>query len=342
MNNHPTSLPVDTMEAGADLISAQVIDRKTVSATVRALSSVNGCRSASIILLQWSVILAAIAIAGFANKWLIYVFACVCIASRQHALGVLMHDAAHYRLFTNRRVNDFVSNVFLAFPLGVSTSLYRRNHLAHHRYVNDAERDPDFVCVVDDSDWEWPKSCTHCKMLFLRDLTGLSVVRLSHVIWYRWSPWPYLFTPVAKGPDWSERLFLLSWVACVASALIFLNAWWLFLGLWVLPASTMLTAIFRVRSLAEHYCVERVNELNHTRTVLPSYWERWLLSPLNVNFHLEHHLFPTVPFFNLPKLHAELMQLPEFRAHAHITLTYLGCVRGLMAELTSRSRQVDS
>jgi fatty acid desaturase len=31
----------------------------------------------------------------------------------------------------------------------------------------------------------------------------------------------------------------------------------------------------------------------------------------NINYHLEHHLFPAVPWYNLPKLHRLLE--PEYR-----------------------------
>jgi len=37
----------------------------------------------------------------------------------------------------------------------------------------------------------------------------------------------------------------------------------------------------------------------------------WLLY-MNMNYHIEHHIFPTVPFYNLPKLHHQIKnQLPE-------------------------------
>jgi len=36
--------------------------------------------------------------------------------------------------------------------------------------------------------------------------------------------------------------------------------------------------------------------------------EKWLIYGINFNYHLEHHLWPHVPFFNLPKLHAHLVE----------------------------------
>jgi fatty acid desaturase len=50
--------------------------------------------------------------------------------------------------------------------------------------------------------------------------------------------------------------------------------------------------------LAEDVLDHRLN----TRTVHMNPVSRFLY--LNMNYHLEHHMFPSVPYRNLPKLHA--------------------------------------
>ena len=53
---------------------------------------------------------------------------------------------------------------------------------------------------------------------------------------------------------------------------------------------------------AEHADCDLVpNQLHNTRTVESTFWMRWLL--WETNFHAEHHAYPAVPFYNLPKLH---------------------------------------
>ena len=44
------------------------------------------------------------------------------------------------------------------------------------------------------------------------------------------------------------------------------------------------------------------DEMKNTRTTTARWWERLLIAPNCVNFHLEHHLLPTVPYFRLPAL----------------------------------------
>jgi fatty acid desaturase len=100
--------------------------------------------------------------------------------------------------------------------------------------------------------------------------------------------------------------------------------------LWAVPALTLLNLFNRLRATAEHIGAPWTHELNSTRTVVPTWLERLTIAPMNVSYHLEHHLFPSVPGPNLRKLHEMLMEDEAFREHAHITRSYTGVVRELM------------
>jgi len=95
---------------------------------------------------------------------------------------------------------------------------------------------------------------------------------------------------------------------------------------WFVPLFTWLILIFRVRSIAEHSAVKTNGRFYGTRTTLASFLDQIFIAPKNVNYHLEHHLYPSVPFYRLPKLHALLALNPEFQS-AHITRTYFGVLR---------------
>ncbi len=74
--------------------------------------------------------------------------------------------------------------------------------------------------------------------------------------------------------------------------------------IWVGAWFTTYSLVMRIRSIAEHAMVpDTVHELKNTRTTLARWWERLLIAPNRVNFHLEHHLLMTVPHYNLPRLH---------------------------------------
>jgi fatty acid desaturase len=65
------------------------------------------------------------------------------VGAGQHRLSTLSHEASHYMLFRNRLLNELVSDFFCMFPMWSTTHHYRLQHLAHHQFPNDPERDPD-------------------------------------------------------------------------------------------------------------------------------------------------------------------------------------------------------
>jgi len=79
--------------------------------------------------------------------------------------------------------------------------------------------------------------------------------------------------------------------------------------LWVGAFLTTNTLVTRIRAIAEHSMApDPADPLRNTRTTLASWWERLLVSPCRVNYHLEHHLMMTVPHYNLPRMHRLLRE----------------------------------
>ena len=82
--------------------------------------------------------------------------------------------------------------------------------------------------------------------------------------------------------------------------------------LWVVAWFTTYSLVTRIRSIAEHAIIsDPADELQNTRTTVARWWERLLIAPNHVNYHLEHHLLFFVPCYNLPKLHRLLMAGPH-------------------------------
>ena len=65
----------------------------------------------------------------------------------------------------------------------------------------------------------------------------------------------------------------------------------------------------RIRAIAEHALTPDADDpLGNTRTTLARPWERLLIAPNRVNYHLEHHLLMTVPHYRLPEMHERLRE----------------------------------
>jgi fatty acid desaturase len=200
------------------------------------------------------------------------------VAGRRLGMFILMHDAAHGHLHPNRAVNDAVG-IWLCQP---DLHAYRKYHLQHHRFVQQAE-DPDLVLskpFPTTRDSMWRKA--------IRDLTGQT------------------FFSQFKGLPWAmQRRYLI--VNSVAFALA--GFWWVWVAMWWLPSVTWFQLFYRIRNIAEHALlkVDELDPLRQARTTKANWIERALVAPYWVNYHCEHHLFTQLPCWHLPEAHAQLV-----------------------------------
>jgi fatty acid desaturase len=73
------------------------------------------------------------------------------------------------------------------------------------------------------------------------------------------------------------------------------------------------------RLICEHSIVHSAAPAYQTtRTTIPTRLESVFVLPRNIGYHIEHHWYPSVPFYRLPELHERLLQVPDFRRHANI------------------------
>lgn len=304
---------------------------------IRRLSEVSETISVVSTLRQWLIL--ALCIGGFIAlsphlSWALwipaYLVAITIVATRQHAFLTLIHEAAHYRLSRNRPWNDFLSDMFCAFPVGLCTDVYRRFHLLHHQHTN-TEKDPDWVVMNAQEDWHWPKDHISTLKLFITDLLGLAAHKILLVLFF-WSPLQGIINKQGRLSN-VDRLKFITFAATTVTLLTLFHGWLWFLLLWVMPIVTIFGALVRLRAVAEHMVCPSKNELNESRHVEATWYERLTLAPFNVNYHLAHHLFPSVPWYNLPKLQARLEELEVFQQHAKITKSYLGVRHGVLGEI---------
>ena len=116
--------------------------------------------------------------------------AIVLIGAGQQRLATLTHEAAHYMLFRNRLLNEIASELFCMYPIFGTTHSYRVQHLGHHQYPNDPERDPDWVQMTRSGHrFQFPMSrfrfLWHCvikQILMPLYLVRYALVRASYVV----------------------------------------------------------------------------------------------------------------------------------------------------------------
>ncbi|EMI16533.1 fatty acid desaturase family protein [Rhodopirellula maiorica SM1] len=283
-----------------------------ISQDLKALSKVDVTKGLYAVFADWAVISVAIYLAIWIPHPLVFLVAMIAIATRQHALLIIMHDASHFRLVSNKTINDIISNCMLSYPMLIRTDSYRRNHLAHHQHTN-TDDDPDWFRKSGHAEWKFPKTRGELLALLTRDLLGggfISSLRAVHSLGTK------------KASKTGKRrgtidLGMLAFWGIVAGVLFFTGTWTYALLLWFIPAWTILPVILRIRSIAEHFGLANQHELNASRNYHCNWIETAIFAPHNVSYHLDHHLFPSVPFYNLPQLHRRLMEQKLYAEHSH-------------------------
>lgn len=270
--------------------------------TRKALSAVAG---------TWGLIAISIAAALWSGHWAVWIVAALIVGRCQHALAVLMHDAAHYRLLDHRGWNDFVGHWICAKPIASHLYIYRTVHLRHHRYLHTA-KDPDLSLSE-------PFPCGRRSFLrkLARDAIGVSALVMRGYVTVDKTSGRMRFTPRQGNlfRYWMpQTIATRALAAAIVLGLVVAGYGWAFVALWVLPLLIVYQVILRARGVLEHAAVpDKQDPLRNARTVISrNPLAQFFLNPHHVGYHLEHHLYPGVPHYHLPGLHAALAATGRF------------------------------
>ncbi len=238
------------------------------------------------VLADWLTIVLAICVAGYAHHWAVYIAAAIVIGSKQHALHILAHDGSHRLASPSPVLNDFVTNFFCFWPLGISLDGYRPFHFQHHKYTgmpNDPELEHKLWAAPE---WDLPTNPWKIAYYLLKDLLGLS------------SPQLIILIKITKPPTLSAMIGPAVLIAAASALLISLGLGWVLL-LWYGSFLTAYWAVFRMRIWTEHVGT------GETHRIVLSWWQRWLFAPHNTWCHWEHHQWSWVPYWRLPEARDE-------------------------------------
>ena len=191
------------------------------------------------------------------------------------------HDASHNAITTNKKVNDWVGriSILLLSPIPFFR-MFRFIHMQHHRFSNDPDKDPDYYCGKG-SKWtlplRWATLDLHYFTIYLR---------------------PSIFKKRPK--DERKELFIaLVWAATLVTAII--SAGWglEYLLIFLIPARIATIMLAFAFDFLPHYPHDFKSTEQPYKATLNRVGMEWLLTPLllSQNYHLVHHLYPTVPFY---------------------------------------------
>jgi fatty acid desaturase len=268
------------------------------SAQIKELSTPKPRRALIDAAICWVWILAAMGLVAYHPTWWTVLIAIPVIGNRYYALFIIGHDGMHRRLFPTIKRNDFWTDVLVLGAIGAITRINNRNHLTHHRHMATPE-DPDrhkHACF-NKSD----------RLELVEFLSGFTSVWSSAKAVFFSRRRKHLHHTPARSPAGSYTLrdfvILASWFVVLAGGLTWFIGWWAFPVLWLLPVYTFMFLGDNFRSFAEHSHPQGDQAADRQRLI--SYtsnpFERMLVAPMNMNFHIAHHLWPSIPYYNLPK-----------------------------------------
>lgn len=217
-------------------------------------------------------------------------FVCFILLGRQsYALFVLLHEASHGHLLRSRKWNDFVGEWLCAAPITFFLGAFKTQHLIHHKEPL-VKTDPEYMMTGG-----FPISRASLRRKLLRDLFGLTNYRGNLLLNFQRARMEGFRAYIP-----TVTVLLIMWIGfCLLGHPLYV------LFFWMLPGATVAVVFVRIGILSQHAGLKPNPDQSQVARTVTSPLSYFFL-PLNLNYHGEHHLYPRVPFYHLPRLHRYL------------------------------------
>lgn len=216
-----------------------------------------------------SVLIAIVSTLGyFLWGWVDWV--CFCLNGLAlHMVGTVIHDACHGVAHKDRIVNAVLGHAS-AFMLCFSFPVFTRVHMQHHAHVNDPDNDPDHVVSTFGPLWIINARFMYHEVFFFQ-----------RRLWRKFELWEWLIARAVLG------------------VVIFLACQYGFLGyvfnFWFVPLAIVGLVLGLFFDYLPHRPFKERDRWLNAR-VYPNRILNWLI--MGQNYHLVHHLWPSVPWYN--------------------------------------------
>ena len=212
-------------------------------------------------------------------------------------MTTLLHEVVHNSVFhATRKGWDRALGLAYAITSGISASQFTRWHLDHHDNLGSYEDDPKRHWLSPKRNARWYKLlyCTPALMpIYFR--AAASEARS--------------YEPELRRRIQIERLCTIVIQLSAAAALLSFGGPGPMVRIWLVPYFLVFPVAFTLNRLGQHYNIDPSHPLKWSTLMKPS--RLWDFLFVYSNYHLEHHYFPRVPFYNLRNVHMRLRPLYE-------------------------------
>jgi sphingolipid 4-desaturase/C4-monooxygenase len=205
---------------------------------------------------------------------------------------VLLHEVVHRAVLTKSDERIYrILGLLYAVPSGISASQFTRWHLDHHAELGSYEMDPKRHYLSPKINARWLKLLYFTPALFpiyfraaRRETASYPKTLQNRIAWERWGT-------------------ILFHVAVMA-ALYLAGGFGVLARVYLVPTFLVFPIAFALNRLGQHYAIGPEDPAKWGTVLKPSRW--WDFWYLHSAYHLEHHYFTAVPFYNLRRLHFAL------------------------------------
>ncbi|HVS31300.1 MAG TPA: fatty acid desaturase [Thermoanaerobaculia bacterium] len=212
---------------------------------------------------------------------------------------VLLHEVVHRAVLAKADERAYrLLGLLYAIPSGISASQFTRWHLDHHAELGSDEADPKRHHLSPKINARWLKFLYFTPALFVIYFTAAARETAHYE--------PELRKRIAR-----ERIVTIGAQLSVLLAIAWMAGWFVAWKLYVVPIFLVFPIAFALNRLGQHYDIDPADPAKWSTLIKGSWF--WNTVYLFSNYHLEHHYFPGVPFYNLPRLQRLLLPFYERR-----------------------------
>lgn len=247
------------------------------------------------LLLGWQLTLLAGSAAGAVifQRWWLWIPCSVVMGFSIFNFTVLLHEVVHRTVFRDRRSTHGLERLgwLYAFPSGISRTQFTRWHLDHHAQLGDREADPKRHHLSPKRNTRWLKALYMTPVLFFIYFRAAARENAT-------------YPPDVQARIRRERVITIGGQLAILATLIVVPGWWIAFKVYMVPYFLVFPVAFTLNRLGQHYDIDPGDPAGWSTLVKPSRF--WDIAFLWSSYHLEHHYFPRVPFYNLRRLHVAL------------------------------------
>lgn len=266
------------------------------------------------IVLHYSLAAGLVYVAHIMNAWWVTLLCIILMGGIQNTLATFIHETAHGHVFSNKNLNDKLGQFFFAAPFLGYMEDYRYFHWEHHRHTGKIDKDPELAMYASLGIKTGGLTRGEIIKVFMMDIIGVNYIKsLSYLLKF--------FSEKKKAglipkPTIYDHLTIVFWLILLPLIMWKLGMLKAFALVWFVPMLTVTPTLLRWHGYGEHIREKDSCLCENTFTHKFDPITTFFLYPIQSGYHLEHHLYPQLPWHAMKKFRKWAEENPQYKGLA--------------------------